>query len=105
MRLAEVILIPDSTTSSESALRWPSIPASDPRCGFLREKFGVTAVPELVVLNTNGKLLERHGAQELREEGPNFLRHLGKVGGPAEAGTRMPLHTTTQSLSMTMRDM
>ena len=53
----------------DAAMPWPALPFGSPRKDELVRKFGVRAIPTLVVLDAGGKVVSKDGREDIMRLG------------------------------------
>lgn len=60
-------------------MRWPALPFGSEKKGELSEKFGISGIPSLVIVDSQGNLITKNGRADVNENGNRALRDWQKA--------------------------
>ncbi|KAL3868647.1 hypothetical protein ACJMK2_041427 [Sinanodonta woodiana] len=66
---------------------WFAVPFGIPKIEELREKFGITAVPKLVIVNKDGEIITQKGRKEIQDKGVICYRNWEQIATTLESKT------------------
>ncbi len=90
----EVVFVSSDRSAEDQAsymkdydMEWPAIPFDSGKRGELSSKFGISGIPSLIIVDSNGNLITKNGRGDAAENPRKALRGWKKASGQDVSGS------------------